>query len=572
MKQTNEIPNLNSDTKTLETNSTEATQINPNTTQAEQTPNSTVTDTQINNKGAIQSVATKQQKAEKELTTKQNKSTEATQTDTPTHKTTTAQINAKLWDACNTFRGLMDGSDYKDYILTMLFIKYLSDTYTEKITELKAKSHGIDSVYKALLNQLDFKLETHSTFTYLQEHKNATNLGELINTALSSLETLNKEKLEGIFTHIDFNNPSKLGDTQQRNTTLKQLINDFSSLDLRPSRLENKDIIGDAYEYLIAKFASDSGKKGGEFYTPSMVSVLLAELVGIKDGEEIYDPTCGSGSLLLKASQKGTNNFIYGQEKNAQTYALCVMNMFLHNIPNPKIKWGDTLTNPLHLDTNGDLRRFSKIVANPPFSLDKWGYEELKVDRFSRFNYGMPPKSKGDYAFLLHMIKSLKNGGTLGVVMPHGVLFRGSSEGKIRASLIKQGYLKAIIGLASNLFYGTSIPACIMIFSKEQNEKVIFIDASSCYEKGKNQNTLKDIDKILNAYHGNTDINGFCKIVSLDEIEQNDFNLNIPRYVSAEDETLQIDYTELKEQINSLNAKLELSNAKLQGYLKELGL
>lgn len=539
MKQTNEIPNLNSDIKTLETNSTEPTtateqKANPSTTE---TPNTDTT-----------------QKAPQEP------------------KTTTAQINAKLWDACNTFRGLMDGSDYKDYILTMLFIKYLSDTYTEKTTELKAKSCGIDSVYKALLNQLDFKLEEHSTFSYLQEHKNATNLGELINTALSSLETLNKEKLEGIFTHIDFNNPSKLGDTQQRNTTLKQLINDFSSLDLRPSRLENKDIIGDAYEYLIAKFASDSGKKGGEFYTPSMVSALLAELVGIKDGEEIYDPTCGSGSLLLKASQKGTNNFIYGQEKNAQTYALCVMNMFLHNIPNPKIKWGDTLTNPLHLDTNGDLRRFSKIVANPPFSLDKWGYDELKEDRFSRFNYGMPPKSKGDYAFLLHMIKSLKNGGTLGVVMPHGVLFRGSSEGKIRASLIKQGYLKAIIGLPSNLFYGTSIPACIMIFSKEQNEKVIFIDASSCYEKGKNQNTLKDIDKILKAYHENTDINGFCKVVSLEEIEQNDFNLNIPRYVTAEDETLQIDYTELKEQINSLNAKLELSNAKLQGYLKELGL
>lgn len=571
MKQINEIPISNS-TKIHEINSDIKTTKNTQTIETNGTPNSTVTDTQINNKGAIQSVATKQQKAEKELTTKQNKSTEAIQTDTPTPKTTTAQINAKLWDACNTFRGLMDGSDYKDYILTMLFIKYLSDTYTEKITELKAKSCGIDSVYKALLNQLDFKLEAHSTFAYLQEHKNATNLGELINTALSSLEALNKEKLEGIFTHIDFNNPSKLGDTQQRNTTLKQLINDFSSLDLRPSRLENKDIIGDAYEYLIAKFASDSGKKGGEFYTPSMVSVLLAELVGIKDGEEIYDPTCGSGSLLLKASQKGTNNFIYGQEKNAQTYALCVMNMFLHNIPNPKIKWGDTLTNPLHLDTNGDLRRFSKIVANPPFSLDKWGYEELKEDRFSRFNYGMPPKSKGDYAFLLHMIKSLKNGGTLGVVMPHGVLFRGSSEGKIRASLIKQGYLKAIIGLPSNLFYGTSIPACIMIFSKEQNEKVIFIDASSCYEKGKNQNTLTGIDKILKAYHGNTDINGFCKVVSLDEIEQNDFNLNIPRYVAAEDETLQIDYAELKEQINSLNAKLELSNAKLQGYLKELGL
>lgn len=553
MKQTNEITDLNS-TKIHEINSEQ---------KAEQTPNGTATEQQNSTEPTT---ATDTQ-------TKANPTTEQTQTQNPQEpKTTTAQINAKLWDACNTFRGLMDGSDYKDYILTMLFIKYLSDTYTEKITELKAKSCGIDSVYKALLSKLDFKLEAHSTFAYLQEHKNATNLGELINTALSSLETLNKEKLEGIFTHIDFNNPSKLGDTQQRNTTLKQLINDFSSLDLRPSRLENKDIIGDAYEYLIAKFASDSGKKGGEFYTPSMVSVLLAELVGIKDGEEIYDPTCGSGSLLLKASQKGTNNFIYGQEKNAQTYALCVMNMFLHNIPNPKIKWGDTLTNPLHLDTNGDLRRFSKIVANPPFSLDKWGYEELKEDRFSRFNYGMPPKSKGDYAFLLHMIKSLKNGGTLGVVMPHGVLFRGSSEGKIRASLIKQGYLKAIIGLPSNLFYGTSIPACIMIFSKEQNEKVIFIDASSCYEKGKNQNTLKDIDKILNAYHGNTDINGFCKVVSLDEIEQNDFNLNIPRYVVAKDKTLQIDYAELKEQISSLNAKLELSNAKLQGYLKELGL
>lgn len=492
--------------------------------------------------------------------------------------TTGDTVNNIVWKACDTFRGTMDGSDYKDYILTMLFVKYLSDFYKEKVEILTKELKGNKERIKAKLEKEKFRLDESCTFEYITKNKEATNLGEILNIALERIEEDNKDKLEGIFRNIDFNNKIKLGDTKERNAILKNLIEDFSDpgLDLRPSKLAENDIIGDAYEYLIANFASDAGKKGGEFYTPSEVSTLLAKLVEPKDGDMIYDPTCGSGSLLIKASKEvGSPNFrLYGQEKNGQTHALCKMNMFLHEISDSVIEWGDTLRNPLHLQDNF-LKTFDIVVANPPFSLDKWGEEIARDDSFGRFKRGIPPKSKGDYAFVLHMISSLNSNGTMGVILPHGVLFRGSSEGKIRQNLIDENLLDAVIGLPANLFYGTSIPACILIFKKSRTCKnVLFIDASREFEKGKNQNALtnKNIEKIAKTYKNKSQIEKYSYLATLKEIKENDYNLNIPRFVDTYEEEELIDIKATKAEISRLQKELQISQNKIDEYLKELGL
>ncbi|STQ88273.1 type I restriction-modification system subunit M [Helicobacter pullorum] len=493
--------------------------------------------------------------------------------------TTQSTINAIVWQACDSFRGTMDGSDYKDYILTMLFIKYLSDFHKEKLENFTKQYKGNKERIQSKLRKEKFFLQESCTFEALQKQKEAQNLGEILNTILYTIEQDNKEKLEGIFRSIDFNNKNKLGNTKERNALLKNLIEDFSnpSLDLRPSKLENNDCLGDAYEYLIAHFASDAGKKGGEFYTPSEVSTLLAKLVKPQEGDMIYDPTCGSGSLLIKAAKevKSKNFRLYGQEKNGQTHALCKMNMFLHEINDSIIHWGDTIRNPLHLSDDGLLKLFDKVVANPPFSLDKWGADLAQDDVFGRFKLGVPPASKGDYAFILHMIASLKPNGTMAVIVPHGVLFRTASEGKIRKSLIEQNLLDCVIGLPVNLFFGTSIPTCILVFKKNKNSNdVLFIDASKEYEKGKNQNKLtkEHISKIIQTYESRQDIEKYAHIATLKEIEQNEYNLNIPRYVDTLPQEEIIDLESTKLEIQSLEQELKQAQVKMNEYLKELGL
>jgi type I restriction enzyme M protein len=494
-------------------------------------------------------------------------------------KTTQSTINNVVWKACDTFRGTMDGSDYKDYVLTMLFVKYLSDFYKEKLEQLQAEYGDKTDRIEAKLKREKFRLDESCTFDYLVKHKEAPNLGEIMNKVLERIEEDNRDKLEGIFRSIDFNNKNKLGDTKERNTILKNLIEDFSDtrLDLRPSMLEGNDVIGDAYEYLISHFASDAGKKGGEFYTPSEVSTLLAKLVEPKEGEMIYDPTCGSGSLLIKASKEiGSKNFrLYGQEKNGQTQALCKMNMFLHEINDAVIEWGDTIRNPLHLQDNL-LKTFDVVVANPPFSLDKWGADFAENDPFMRFNhYEVPPKSKGDYAFVIHMIKSLNEHGRMGVVLPHGVLFRGSSEGKIRQKLIEQNYLDAIIGLPANLFFGTGIPAAILVFKKNRvNNDILFIDASREFDKAKNQNNLTDenIAKIIETYRNRSEIEKYSHVATLEEIQENDYNLNIPRYVDTFEEEEPVDIEATKANISKIENELVSIKTQMSAYLKELGL
>lgn len=494
------------------------------------------------------------------------------------HKTDQETINNIVWKACDTFRGTMDSSEYKEYVLTMLFVKYLSDFYNEKLEELEVKYAGNQERIAKSLKREKFVLDERCTFEYLLRQKESNELGELINKALERIEEDNKEKLENIFRNVDFNNEVKLGRTKERNAILKHLLEDFSNsrLDLRPSMLVSNDVIGDAYEYLIAHFASDAGKKGGEFFTPSAISALLAKLVEAKEGDRIYDPTCGSGSLLIKASKEvGNKNFaIYGQEKNGQTQALSKMNMFLHEINDAKIEWGDTLRNPLHLE-NDHLMKFDVVVANPPFSLDKWGADDLGDDKYKRFEYGLPPKSKGDYAFLEHMLASLNVNGRMGVVLPHGVLFRGASEGRIRKQLIDDNLLDTVIGLPANLFFGTGIPATILIFKRGRaSEDVLFIDASREFNKGKNQNSIDDehIQKILSAYKNRSETEKYSHVASREEIQENDYNLNIPRYVDTFEEEEPVDLEATKASIAKIESELVEIKVQMSAYLKELGL
>ena len=492
------------------------------------------------------------------------------------NKTTSQDVIKIVWKACDTFRGTMDSSKYKDYILTMLFVKYVSDFYKEKLEELKSKFGDNEDRIQKSLKREKFQLDPTCTFDVIYENRNAEDIGEIINKILMRIEDDNKEKLEGIFRNIDFNSEAELGRTKERNAALKHLIEDFAdaSLDLRPSMLDGSDVIGDAYEFLIANFASDAGKKGGEFYTPSEVSTLLAKLVGAKDGDRIYDPTCGSGSLLIKAAKEvGTQNFrLYGQERNGQTQALAKMNMFLHEINDAVIEWGDTLRNPLHLE-NERLMKFDKIVSNPPFSLDKWGAEELKDDTYGRFEMGLPPKSKGDYAFISHILASLNESGTAGIILPLGVLFRMAGEGKIRKQIIDNNWLDAVIGLPENLFFGAGVAACILIFKKNRvDNKIVFIDSSNYFEKGKNQNILRseDIEKIVRAYEDKTEIKKYCHIATIDEIKENDYNLNIPRYIDTFEEIEKIDLKLINKRIKDLEYELIQAKNELNKILSEL--
>ena len=499
------------------------------------------------------------------------------------------EINNIVWKACDTFRGVIDPSQYKDYILTMLFLKYVSDVQKEKYNEYLRKYNNDQERADRAMKHERFVVPQHCSFAYLYDHRNEANVGELINISLNDIEEANREKISsedgsGIFRNIDFNS-SNLGDAKDKNTRLKNLLIDFSALDLTPSHLEESDVIGDAYEFLISNFASDAGKKAGEFYTPSEVSTLIAKLTKSKPGARISDPTCGSGSLLIKAGKEvGSDNFsLYGQEANGSTWALAVMNMFLHGFDNAIVRWGDTIRNP-KLKEGDALMKFDTVVANPPFSLDKWGADEAESDRYNRFWRGVPPKSKGDWAFISHMIETAYEGhGKVGVVVPHGVLFRGASEGKIRKRTIEDNILEAVIGLPANLFFGTGIPAAILIFNKGKgtNANVLFIDASQQYEAGKNQNKLRDsdIDRIVETYRQFNDgklkvgviEEKFSFVATFEEIQENDFNLNIPRYVDTFEEETEVDIAAVQKEIEKLESDLKIVQVELDKYLKELG-
>lgn len=516
-------------------------------------------------------------------------------------------INRIVWKACDTFRGLIDPSQYKDYILTMLFLKYVSDVHDDLYRQYLDKYKGDKGRTDRAMKMERFLLPDPCSFNYLYERRAAENIGSLINGALNDLEEANREKLfsadgSGIFRNIDFNS-SNLGDVKDKNTRLRNLLIDFSELDLSPSHLEHNDVIGDAYEYLIGYFASDAGKKAGEFYTPAMVSTLLAKLTKAQPGARICDPTCGSASLLIKAGREvGSSNVsLYGQEANGSTWALAVQNMFLHGFDGAVIRWGDTIRNP-KLKEGDQLMKFDVVVANPPFSLDKWGADDTEKDEkktggqpqsgfkaaadpYQRFWRGIPPKSKGDWAFISHMLEVAYEGhGRVGVVVPHGVLFRGSSEGKIRQRTIEDNMLDAVIGLPANLFFGTGIPAAILLFSKGRAKRtdVLFIDASQRFESGKNQNRLRprDVEDIVQTYRRFADgklpagvvEEKYSYVATQAEIAGNDYNLNIPRYVDTFEEEAEIDIAATQREIDQLKSELVAVEKEMAKHLKELGL
>ncbi len=516
-----------------------------------------------------------------------------------TEKISQQEINDTAWKACDTFRGVLDPAQYKDYILVMLFLKYVSDQWKDHYAEYKKQYGDDDERIRRRLDRERFilpyvELKEEKTgkvvdkfladFYSLYDRRNEANVGELINIVLDHVEDANKAKLDRVFRNIDFNSEANLGQTKDRNRRLKNLLEDFAKLDLSPSRVSG-DGIGNAYIYLIERFASDAGKKAGEFYTPRQVSRLLARLARPKAGDRICDPACGAGGLLVEASDvieaAGSRDFaLFGQEVNGSTWALARMNMFLHGKDGARIEWGDTLNSPALVE-NDKLMRFNVVVANPPFSLDKWGAEHAERDRFNRFWRGVPPKSKGDYAFISHMIEiALPQEGRVAVVVPHGVLFRGGAEGRIRRKLIEDNLLDAVIGLPANLFPTTSIPVAVLVFdrarekggARETCKDVLFIDASRDYQPGKNQNTLQEahLQKILDTFTARKKADKYAHVAGFEEITENDFNLNIPRYVDTFEEEAEIDIAAVEKDIEQLEAELVEVRAKMKRYLKEL--
>lgn len=495
-------------------------------------------------------------------------------------------INKALWSACDTFRGTISADTYKDLILTMLFLKYISDVWQDHYDQYQSEHGDEPELIEEMMKNERFVLPKSASFYTLYEHRHEPGLGERIDLALHAIEEANGTKLKdagkSVFQDISFNT-DRLGEEKQKNTILRHLLEDFTkpALNLKPSRVGKLDVIGNAYEYMIKNFAASGGQKAGEFYTPPEVSDLISELLDPQPGDSICDPACGSGSLLMKCGRKVVANYnskqyaLYGQEAIGSTWSLAKMNMFLHGEDNHKIEWGDTIRNPKLLDKNGDLMLFDIVTANPPFSLDKWGHDEAEHDKFSRFRRGVPPKTKGDFAFILHMIETLKpRTGRMGVVVPHGVLFRGSSEGKIRQQLIDENLLEAVIGLPEKLFYGTGIPAAILIFNKDKSdESVIFIDASREFKAGKNQNLLTEdnIAKIVATYKASESVDKYAYVASLDKIKENDYNLNIPRYVDTFEEVEEIDLMVVRAEREHLKTQLTELETELAKYLEELG-
>ena len=501
-----------------------------------------------------------------------------------TDQMTQHQINQTAWAACDTFRGAVDAGQYKDYILVMLFLKYISDLWNDHLKTYREQFDGDEARIRRRLERERFVLPEGASFYDLHAQRNAPNIGELINIALEKIEDANRSKLEGVFRNIDFNSEANLGRPKDRNRRLKNLLEDFAkpALDLRPSRV-TEDIIGECYIYLISRFASDAGKKAGEFYTPTAVSRLLAKLAAPEPGSTICDPACGSGSLLIQASQEvGSENFaLYGQEVNGATWALARMNMFLHAKDAARIEWCDTLNSPALVESD-HLMRFDVVLANPPFSLDKWGAENAGADPFARFWRGVPPKSKGDYAFITHMIEIAKRqSGRVAVIVPHGVLFRAGAEGRIRQQLIEENLLDTVVGLPANLFTTTGIPVAILIFDRSREEgganesrrDVLFIDASKAFTPSKTQNVMDDthIGKVLETYRTRAEIERYSHRASPEELAENGYNLNIPRYVDTFEPEEEIDVAAVQRDIERIEGELAEVRAKMAGYLKELG-
>jgi len=493
----------------------------------------------------------------------------------PGEKLTLPKLEGYLWSAADILRGSIDSSDYKGFIFGLLFLKRLSDRFDEECDALIA-----DDADPEDKDEHQFFVPKRARWPEIQ--RTATGVGEALNKACSALEGANSS-LEGVLAGIDFNDERKLGDARNRDVVLGRLVQHFSKVDLKNANLSEPDMLGRAYEYLIEKFADDAGKKGGEFYTPKKVVELIVELLAPTEKMRICDPTAGSGGMLIECAHylarhgKNPRNLsLSGQEKNLGTWAICKMNMLLHGIPDARIEKGDTIRDPKLRDGDG-LTLFSRVIANPPFSLDEWGREVAENDPYGRFKYGIPPKTKGDLAFVQHMIATTDKTGMVGVVMPHGVLFRGAAEGEIRKGILQEDLVEAVVGLPPNLFYGTGIPAAILVLNKakapERKRKVLLIEASRDFGNKTTQNVLRDEDvkKIAATFHAFRDVDKYARVVTLDDIASNEFNLNLSRYLETADAAAKVDVASALARLRMLERARTDAEAKMNAHLARLG-
>lgn len=506
------------------------------------------------------------------------------------------KLEQKLWDIANTLRGKMNADEFRDYILGFIFFKYLSERmylYANDVLKQdgidylsvdEATPDGreiLDAVKEASVDALGYFLKPSELFS--QVARRGSKPGQFIlddltrilnNIQRSTMGTESEEDFDNLFEDLDLTS-TKLGRSEEaKNSLIAKVLTHLDQIDFQLDQADS-DVLGDAYEYLIGQFASGAGKKAGEFYTPQQVSTIMARIVttGKKRLKSIYDPACGSGSLLLRVAKEADVSEFFGQEMNRTTYNLARMNMILHGVHyrNFDLKQEDTLEHPQH-----DGMRFEAVVANPPFSA-KWSSNPILLsdDRFSQYGR-LAPASKADFAFVQHMLHHLDEGGTMAVILPHGALFRGGAEGHIRQYLIKdRNWLDAVIGLPANIFYGTGIPTCILVFKKcRETEDVLFVDASTCFEKGKNQNVLRatDIDSIVNAFRGRAETERFSHRATLAEITENDFNLNIPRYVDTFEAEPEIDLAVVAVEVHTIEGNMAALDETIRGFCTELGL
>lgn len=486
------------------------------------------------------------------------------------------ELEQHLWAAADILRGSVDSGTYKNYIFALLFFKRLSDVWQEEYEE-KLSEYG-DTELAADADEHRFDIPQGQRWEDVRSH--TINIGEYLNAALQAIEDANT-KLRGVFQNVDFNIKEQFSDE-----LLERLLQHFERYNLRNSNVE-ADMLGNAYEYLIKQFADDGGQRGGEFYTPKEVVRLMVECLDISEGMSVYDPTCGSGGMLLEAykhiERSGRNPrslSLYGQERNLNTWAICQMNLFLHDIEDADVRRGDTLREPKHLmsEHSKALRSFDRVIANPPFSLKEWGHGAWKNgDVYGRDAYGCPPKRYGDLAFVQHMIASLNENGRLAVVVPHGVLFRANAEHAIRKALIESDLIEGVVGLAPNLFYGAPIPAAIMFLRKQKPEhtqgKVMIVNGAEQYEEGRAQNYLREkhIKTLSNAFFAFEDVERLAAVVSTSEIVDNDYNLHMTRYVNLGEEAEQIDVAIEIEQLRELVAERDAAEQKMTEHLRELG-